>query len=159
MYLRGRIQALLKDEDNDLGGNLLGYYTSRGGKTYDSIWVGDPPMSFKVSGLEVIIQRIPPRRSGLQLANPDGQGQVKLSGLQTVTLRQHPVKITENIDDEMDQVEMENIEQADDRLVRWFAQFEAVAKPMDDTPKLIYEITYTIPFNWHLTPLGHANTP
>lgn len=158
-YLRNRIWTLLADPDNDLGGNLLGTYTTKGNKTYDSIWVGDPPMSFVVSGLEVIIQRIPPRRSGLQLANPEGQGQVKLSGLQVVTFRQHPFKATNNTDDEMEQVELENIEAADDRMIRWLAQFESNAMPMDDDPKLIYEVTYTIPFNWHLAPLGHANTP
>jgi hypothetical protein len=159
-YLRGRIEYLLADPDNLLGGNLIGTYSSQTtNEELPAIWVGDPPQRFIISGLEVIIQKIPPKRTGYQLSNPEGQGKTKLGGIQVVTLRQFPISIPGVPLEEIESSELETIEAADDRMVRWLSEFDAVVNLESEKNGVMMEVIYQIPFNWQLDSLGHNNTP
>jgi hypothetical protein len=158
-HLRDKIETLLTDPDNRLGGNLLGTYQSGGRDSEPAIRVGDPPRRFSNSGLEVVILALPTEQSFEQVSNPDGYGRTYVTGKQQFVLIQHRDTAVGSELDEQEYTAGSTIVEANYRLARWLHCGSGRYSPQDDSRSLKEQIIYTVEYCWSLVPLGHNNTP
>jgi hypothetical protein len=149
-----RVSAVLIDRQNKLGGNILGEYRKKNGVLIPAACTGDPPTGWAVSGLELIVGILPVAGESEHRNNPGGvDGQVTVTGLWQVDLRQHYLIDQPDSYDEQDQHNAIIIDSAWDRMICYApSRFEFAAR--GDVSSSYSQLSFLLPFSITGTTIG-----